>query len=333
MKIFSNTKYIKVIIIAVVLVVAGIVALVLQLREQGYDSGESSQMQVYFFSPAEGRLYWEERPWPEGSTLDLILMAMGHLQRLPQNNNLTTTWPTTIYDAEEELPFLLWVDFADSMAVIDFGEVYFEMSPVQEALFRSALTLTLVGLPYVDEVMIRVNGREWIESTETIANAPEISYARLANIQITLYLIDESGEGLVREYYSVTEADIQQRERTALEHLISSAYSIIPEETRVRVIPADETLTSVYVNLSSEFSTNFTGSSAAAQLMIASIVNTVLENSPPAVRQVFFLIDSARQESFHGVPYFDRGFEYDETVMVGFVAAIPEDDKDEGAAS
>jgi len=297
----------------------------------GRDQFFPGQMQIYFFNPAEGRLSAEGRPWPVGDENFLVASAISELSMTPTNRRLTSIWPSAPRDLDS--PFFRYPVIYDGTLIAVFCESYLEMQPLQEALFRSAFTLTMLGLPFIDNVIIRAGDAEWTESATTIANAPEISPVRLANTQFVLYFIDESGEGLIRAYYDATDVNFQQLAREALERLIEGpvtegAISVIPSETRIRrVIPAVETA-SIYVNLSSEFFTRFNGSTAQANLMIASIVNTVIENSPPGARprQVFFLIDSARREEFHGVVDFDSGFEYNESVMVGF---IPEEDEGE----
>ena len=292
-----------------------------QIRTPGVGTGA---IQIYFFNPSEGRLYAESRPWPHGTQRDWVNAAVGHLRFPPNSNNLSSTWPdiNPLLGAEE-VPFLLDFTITEGTLYATFYESYLTMAPLQEALFRSAFTLTMVGFSFIDDVVIRVNEHEWAESAMTIANAPAISPSRIANTQLILYFIDESGEGLVREYYTAIDVDTQQRVRVAVERLIDGptiegAFSAIPAETRVRAVISVAEPPSVYVNLSSEFLTRFSGGPAQANLMIAAIVNTVLSNSPSA-RQVFFLIDSAREEHVPGIGDFSFGFEYNETIMMGYV--------------
>jgi len=286
-------------------------------------------MQVYFFNARAGRLHSEElsinprdfrySPTHPGG-LNWVSSALANLQR-PPSGNLISTWPDTAT--------ILGYDLDDRTLVIIFLDSYLETPPLQEALFRSALTLTMTAGPYVDDIILHAGDSTWVESAATIDNSPEISPARLANVQVVLYLIDESGEGLIRTYYTIADANPREQVQVALERLIEGspiegAVSLIPADTRVSVL-SDTEIRSVYVNFSGEFS-RFSGSPAQAHLTIASIVNTVFGNSAD-LRQVFFLIDSVWENNFHGVSYFNRGFEYDETVMMGFVP--PEEEEDE----
>jgi hypothetical protein len=316
-----------VVLLIVILLAIGSVTLTFIWRGQGRDIFSPHYlMQVYFFSPSDGQLYSEGRPWPHGNQLEWVRAAAGHLRFSPNNNRLSSTWPDiNPLLGEEEIPFVMDFSIFERTLIAEFYDSYLEMPPLQEALFRSAFTLTMVGLPFIDEVIIRVNDNEWLESAATIANAPSMSPARqlLSSQLLILYFLDESGEGLVREYYNATDVDTQLVLRIALERLIEGpaeegAVSSIPSETRILNIVPGIDPTSVYVNLSGEFLTRFTGSPDHARLMVASIVNTVLANSGDDIRQVFFLINSSR-EQFIGIDDFTRGFEYDETVMLDYV--------------
>jgi len=317
----------------VALITIGSITLAIVLRRQGYDIFSTNQIQVYFFSPSEGRLYSENRPQPYGNQHDWIYATLGHLRFAPNNRRMASTWPDiNPLLGEEETPFFQGFFVNDGTLVIDFYESYLEMPPLQEALFRSALTLTMVGLPFIDEVIIRINDNEWTESAQTIANAPALSAARLTDTQLVLYFIDESGSGLVRKYYDATDIDDRRQVQAALERLIEGptvegAITIIPPETRIlAIIPVVETR-SIYVNLSGEF-LRFAGG-PAARYMIAAIVNTVIANSTDHnLRQVFFLVDFSRAQ-LPGIDDFTRGFEYDETVMVGFVPDYELEEEDE----
>jgi len=306
-----------------VLFIAAVGTLALWLRQ----TYTAEQMQVYFFNLTDGRLEPEPRPLPAAqvtptgavfvSREQSVWAAIGHLMEPPEGSRLSRPWP----DMELDEIFIHLSSRGQTVTAV-FPQTYLEMTPLQEALFRAAFTLTMVGMDF-EEVNFQVNGHQWTESAATIANAPNVRAARFSDTQLILYFVDEYNGGLVREYYDATDVETQNRAHAALLRLIEGTTteglsSGIPPGTRIRGIePAPET-TSLYVNLSGEFVSGFSGSPAQAHLMISAIVNTVLANSQ-GPRQVFFLVDASRLETFHGVGDFMRGFEHDETVVVGFV--------------
>jgi len=307
------------------LVLAAVIVVVL-LSRNNINLSFQGQVQVYFFSPTDGALLPEDRPRPQGNQDEWIFNIMWSLMIGPNSNRLTSVWPPH-QNPEIEDNWGIWKGWRmeDDTLVLNFDESYFLMQPLQEALFRSAVTLTMTGLGFVEEVRFVVGEAELTESSITIANAPELSPARISNTQLILYYLDASGEGLVRELYEAIDVDTnpQMRPRVALERLIEGTYAegsinLIPPETRVRAVIRMPETNSIYVNLSGDFLSRFTGGPVQANIVIKSIVNTVLANSS-GLRQVFFLIDSARVDSFHGVPYFSHAFEYDPTVMLDYV--------------
>jgi len=77
----------------------------------------------------------------------------------------------------------------------------------------------------------------------------------------------------------------------------------------------------MYVNLSSEFVTRFSGSEEIARLMIQSIVNTLLAETHAATR-VFFMIETQQLEEFHDMPDFHTYFVRDDTFLLSYVEAM-----------
>ena len=302
-------------------------------------------MPVYFFNSAEGRLDAEIRPWPspQEDVVQWAAIAIGYLLDGP-GGSLARTWPDVefsefITGLYMYYPMDDYGNVLDSVLVAAFSELYNEMTALDEALFRSAFTLTMAGIPGIDRVMFRVTDGEYVwetvDSAASITNAPpSISPLRLqSTAQFTLYFIDETGEGLVTETYEAVDIDIQQRGRESLRRLIEitpadGAVNPIPPETRILNFRSDSGF--VYVDLSSEF-LRFNGTSAQAYLMIYSMVNTFLTNTHISRdSRVFFLVNSERITNFHGVSDFHLGFVYNESIMMDYVAYYETDNYYEG---
>ncbi|MCL2839558.1 MAG: GerMN domain-containing protein [Defluviitaleaceae bacterium] len=331
------------IIFVTVLIAGGIVATVLAQRNFGVILEDSRA--IYFFSPSDGRLTAEFHPIPSPTppvgVISMVDMAMTHLLAGPRRSGLSQVWPRDL----EYHDLILGLEMYENTLIATFSEAYHQMSPLDEALFRGAFTLTMVGLPDVDEVQMRVAyvteyGTNWNERTEsaaTIANYPSISPTRISNATFSLFFVDETGEGLVVETYFAEGINIRRRERDVVERLIAGSSDLyftpavsIPEGTRVRDVITGEGVTDIYVDLSSAFLTGFSGTPTQANLMIGSIVNTLIESTPgPRTRRVFFLIDSVRREDFHGVENFHLEFTFNERLMLGFTEEVEDYDDEE----
>jgi len=312
----------KIITIAVAAALVLGIAATIYFVDFSRDNNRHSYIEVYFFDATSGRLVSELRQWPD--TITWTEAIIGFLMGEPINSRLTHTWP-----GFGVADFITDIYMEDTMLVVTFSDLYWEIPPVEEVVFRSAFTLTMIGLEFVDSVLLRVDGYErqveWLESAETIANAPPISpILRPGITTFTLFFGHESGEGLVIETYETMVSAVPRlRARAMLERLIAGpttegAVASIPAETRVLHVELHGE-SGIYVDLSSEFVTRFSGTQSQAQMMIASITNAVIENTgSPRTRRVFFLIDSERREEFHGVPDFNLGFVFDETMMLGY---------------
>ena len=280
---------------------------------------------VYFFNASTGSFEAEQRAVPVEWELewDSLMMkaALSFVLDEPNSGSLRRPW----HDLSVYRFFL-----EGDKLVVEFGEDYLELEPLAEAMFRSAFTLTMVDLPFINSVEIRLltNDGEQLrvfnESAATIANAPSISPALLSDQTFTLFFIDESGDGLIYESYVAPAVNLHFRNQVILETLIANQNAegvlpSIPPETRVLSVNSNIDALAIYVNLSSEFFTHFGGGHSEARLMIASITNTLIENAAGVqLRRVYFFIESERREDFHGVSEFDLGFDFDETLLIGY---------------
>jgi len=69
--------------------------------------------------------------------------------------------------------------------------------------------------------------------------------------------------------------------------------------------------------LSTDFVNHFSGTTAQARMMLASIANTLIENTGHSgIRRVVFLINSERREEFHGVGDFGSAFTFDASLIL-----------------
>ncbi|MCL2456800.1 MAG: GerMN domain-containing protein [Defluviitaleaceae bacterium] len=293
---------------------AGIIfflAILFFLFREKFDERHGTEF--YFYNAAQGILETELRDYTASPDEALFQLFNG-----PKKKNLARVFPNV-----EMKEFLTDFFVEDGIVIAEFSHLYDEMPPVEEILFRSALTLTMSGLPNINGVIFRTASAEWFESADTIANNPSISSTRRTSEFFTLFFVDESGEGLITEEYFVADVQTHRRTQDLLETLIErqnttgGVFALIPSETKIRRVINDRDRNSpgIYVDFSPEFN-NFRGTTAQARMMLQSIAHTVLEHNDQT--RVFFLIDSERRDEFHGVTDFNLGFTMDETMMLGY---------------
>jgi hypothetical protein len=281
-----------------------------------FDDDNEGRLPIYYFNAAEGRLVAEFRDMPYGNHEEQVNAALRYFSYEPRGGGLTRTWPA--YVEPRDLIEAIQID--DGVLHITFSEMYSQMEPLDEALFRSAFVLTFTALPYIDSITFLAGENEWNESALTIANNPFISPARRTADDFVLYFVDETGERLVATLFAAPDVNVHTRSQYILELLIeqqneSGILPLIPAETRVRDVLV-ELDAGIYVDLSPEFHSRFSGTPAQARLMLQAITHTMLENILGTPRRVFFLIDSERWEEFHGVGDFNLGFVIDESILI-----------------
>jgi len=294
---------------------------------------------VYYFNATTGLPEGVTIPIPEGAR---IMQIHDRITRFyTPRNGLAGLWPEGLG--------LLGVAYYDDMVGIAFPLEFWEIPPLEEALFRVGLVLTLLELPEVERVAIWVDGvfekppvpfEDWFplwaseehdwewesvslqqESIETLSFRPQISPGMMAARTITLYFVCAYGEGLVTETFVDDYVDLLRLAEYKLQLLINGpdrddAMHLIPPETRVRDV--DLEAGNMYVDLSGDFMSRFSGNRELASLMLQSIVNTLTlpGNNREHVWNVFFLIDSSRYDVFHGVLGFDAAFTYDHDIIL-----------------
>ncbi|MCL1863217.1 MAG: GerMN domain-containing protein [Defluviitaleaceae bacterium] len=289
-----------------------------------FEYERAGRMSVYFFNVLQGRLEPEQRDFPQGSIYEQMEALFAYMAAGPDDTDLAGLWPGTNVSLNEFLTDVYVNE--DAFLVASFSDLYEEMSPVEGALFRSAFTLTMSGLPFVDGVIFRSESGERLQTVESIANSPIISPTQRMAEDFTFYFVDESGEGLISINYHMADVDQHMRTTPMLERMIElqnepGIMPLIPPETQIRTVLIEPRNPGIYVDFSLDFHRNFNGTPAQALLMLKSITHTVLANNP-AYNRVFFLIESERRDDFHGVNDFDIGFTMDESFMLGFVPPV-----------
>jgi germination protein M len=268
-------------------------------------------LHVYYFNPGAFRLESIAHTLPHG------------------DEALWTDTAVTLFVNSSRIPYMtgVWTD-EDERFLAEWrmsGDVLEAVFPREYHDIPAAFVWTMTGLPSINRVAIRVEGddpeaRIVLESRETVAINPVISSVRLTTRTFTLYFVNDTHDALVPVEYTSSTVDMDQVERYIISLLMEGTeqegvLATIPSETNIIDIITEESI--CYVNLSSDFVNRFTGSSAMAQLMLYSIVNSLVDNMGH-VRRVQFLIDSERVDQFQGLTDFHQVFERNEALIWGY---------------
>ena len=301
-------------------------------------------LRVYHYDANAGVLVGVPTTIAAGSELAQLNSLLTRFCNAP--SNLVGLWPPGTE--------LVELDFDEETGTVGIAlsASHREVPVFYEGLFRAALTLTFTQMRFVEEVIFWVVGEgekydvlfaTWlrdeayrdnaairIETAETVDNNPSISPGVMQERNVTLYFLNTDGNALIVETFTDEYVDIHRWVEFTLNMLIAGpnddyAMRIIPTETQVRRVERDRdwAARSVYVDLSGDFITRFVGTSQQAGLMLQSIVNTLTysANNPETtggnqIVQVFFLVNSQRYQTFHGVLDFDLAFTYNHEIRL-----------------
>jgi germination protein M len=343
-KIYKKHKR-KILTTAVILLLVTGALLLYLLGSRGGEVTVSG-LRVFYYNPSDGLLSSNAVTLVATNPEAQVNAMFAHFAR-------QDVWP-------EGLNYIYLELYGDLVGVV-FPPEYRSIPPLEEALFRAALVLTLTELPFVERVLVWIHGEgdkpyipfaEWlrdeslwdtnavaVENANTVSNNPSITAGVMRQRTIVLYFVRADGEGLITETLVDEYIDVHRLAETKLQYLIAGpsiegAMRIIPPETRIRMINYDPGHRSLYVDFSIDFSSRFIGNHTLAALMLQSIVNTLtLEANSEwqtRVHQVYFLINSERLETFHGVSNFHSAFRYDHDItLVEDIEEPYNDDNDE----
>lgn len=279
----------------------------------------TARLTLYCYNPTTSRLEPDMRTVPTGNEDALRDAAVRLLCETFRSNPLSSTMP----DPGE---FIAGYTLNGNVLEAAFTARYYELTPLEEAIFRTAFVWTMTAFPSVEQVSFTVEGVELLnskgnplglENKTNVINDPAISPERITTRTFVLYFVNEAADGLIPEEYTSDNVNMDQVERDIVQLLIDrqtepSRIAAIPAETKIREIKTEDGI--CYVDLSSEFNSKFNSSPALARLMLYSIVNSLIENVSK-VKRVQFLIDSEILDQYQGVPDFKRLFEKDETLL------------------
>ncbi|MDR1664071.1 MAG: GerMN domain-containing protein [Clostridiales bacterium] len=315
------------IIFCIALTLALLVVLtVLLVRNSRAEAAGDNTIGIYYYNETSDLIEAEPRGITDESKI--LDTAVELLFSDPRNTSLKRLAP-------EREGFLLGYTVVDNTLYINFSEAYYGMEPLNATLLRASVVWTVTQLPLspaVEQVRFMVNEEDMLTTRGepvgmiTQANTrinPALSSQRITSRTFTLYFVNSDATGLVKRQYTNNNVDLNQVERTIVQHLIDGMqdeglYSAIPPETKILDIATEEG--TCIVDLSAEFGSKFNSSPGLARLVLLSIVNSLTESGNDTqsnVRRVRFLIESEIPQNFQGVSGINQPFERDESVVLG----------------
>ncbi len=194
----------------------------------------------------------------------------------------------------------------DEIAIVDFTKEFSDKDDLRNALAPAAVAKTLCSLDYVSGVSILVEGEAALgvdgKALGVIMESDIINTTASkdnAETTLTLYFIDEMGEGLTIERRKVEVPAAGAVEKVVVDELVKGpktdgCIATIPNETKVLSV---ETKNNVcFVNLSKEFVTKHQGGSSGELFTVYSIVNSLTELG--TVSSVQFLIEGEKRDEY-----------------------------------
>ena len=315
----------KKLVTAVILVVCLIIGSVFLTLRQTNDN--DYELYIYFFNNSTGIFEPETRNINYTDIETRIQLSLGHLRTNPSNSLLRSTWPKDANGnfLDFEIEYLLHANTNTLVLAI-----HQELDQLDRTLFNASITFTLeyitnrIIISYEDNLVDIVYMLDNYEDEDIqlvqAMNNPPITPGRVTTIRtFTLYFANEALDSLVTETRTGTDVDLFQVGNFAVQLLTEgpsgdNAIALIPPETRVISVTTFDA--NIYVNLSSEFYSRFTGDTHMARLMIMSIVNTLADIPDfTSNSRINFLIESASMDQFHGISNFHMGFFRDDPLL------------------
>lgn len=189
---------------------------------------------------------------------------------------------------------------------VNLSKEFYNEENILDVLASASIVKSLCSIRGVTTVTILVEGTELILDDGTAVSGMrdgDLVFEADALMQdeanITLYFCNEDADGLAREIRRVKISKGETIEQTIVSELIEGPqkeklYKTLPSETKIRSVETKDGV--CFVNLSNEFITKHSGGTAAEQLTVYSIVNslTVLSH----IDRVQFLIEGEKKDVF-----------------------------------
>lgn len=275
------------------------VALILSGCRGGKTTGNDVfQAEVYYINGASSDLVAEIVTVPDTSKKAQLKYLIDKLISPPEGNISPLNDGTMLNS----------VTIEDDIAIVDFSKEFETKDDLKNTLAPAAVAQTLCSLDYISGVHILVNGADAlgtdgkplgiIRESDLVINQ-DGDPSGIPQTTLTLYFGDEYAEYLVPERRVVEIPAGDTVEKIVVQELLKGPTAA----TAIKTIPAEVKLLSIetkdsvcFVNFSKEFVEKHSGGTAAEQLTVFSIVNSLTELG--TIDRVQFLVEGKKRDEF-----------------------------------
>lgn len=199
---------------------------------------------------------------------------------------------------------LLGIEVDKGSATVNLSKEFYNEESIMDVLASASVVKSLCSVRGIGNVKILIEGVELVlDNGLTVSDMRENDLVFDADAlmqdesNITLYFSDAEASGLVREIRRVKVPKGESLEKTVVAELIrgpqqEKMYRTIPQDTKISSVETKDGV--CFVNFSSEFISKHSGGTAAEELTVYSIVNSLTELSN--VEKVQFLIEGKKQD-------------------------------------
>ena len=274
------------------------------------ESEEEGAYRIYYLNKAETALVYQTYQ-PQSGVGDAESLLPELLQKMAEVPK-SEDWHAAL-----QMDFKVQNGFLDgNQIVLSVDPSYKDMSATREVLVRAALVRTLVQIPGVDGVSMRIGEEPLLDNSgnpigvmqsDTFVDNEGAEINAYDQASLHLYFADETGTILVETTQNVIYNTNISMERLVVESLIAGPegkeiYPTLDPDTRI--LSVTDTDGVCYVNLSSEF-LNAVGK-VTPEVTLYSIVNSLAELKD--VHRVQFMVNGDSQVLYREMIRLDNSF-------------------------
>ena len=314
----KNASYVIVIVILIISLLVVIVAFFRDIRSR-YNTQKAARI---YFKTTHNSLEYEEHPVFKQDEAKMADDVLKMFKNGPKNQNLLSIMPADLRIIEP--PKILFVpERSDYIFAVNFSKEYFNMTPIEEVLFRAALVWTMTDLDFINNVEIRVEDEEIINSLGMPMNMqnqininiqPVIKPYNPESRDVVLYFADETGTKLLYEKRQIVVDPDLPIEKFIVDHIIQGPrqkghFPTVSPDVKIRLVENQEG--TCFVNLSMDFVNK---KPVEDEVAVYSIVNSLMEEK--RVKKVQFLIESEKETQYLGNIDLSRPFERNDDIII-----------------